>query len=66
MSGKSRFIRPFDRQDGKWCKTLLRSAKKEPLSYLLVTVKAIELEKSFLFTWKYLGLFDSTWTADVK
>ena len=36
------------------------------LSYLLIIVKAIELEKSLLVIWKILGLFVNTLTADDK
>ena len=36
------------------------------LSYLLITVKAIELEKSLLVIWKILGIFVNTLTANDK
>ena len=42
MSRKSRFRKPFNKQRGKRSEMLLKSG---PLSYLLITVKAIELEE---------------------
>ena len=45
MSKKSRFRRPFVKQHGKRSKTLLEIFRTAPLSYLLITVKKIELEE---------------------
>ena len=49
MSKKSRFTGPFEKQHGKRAHTLLipEGLKAAPLPYLLITVKAIDLEKVF-------------------
>ena len=45
MPKDSRFRRQFDKQNGKQSKALSKSVTTAPLSYLLINVKEIELEK---------------------
>ena len=39
---------------------------RAPLSYWVITVKVIQLQKSLLDTWKFFTPFLKTWTANDK
>ena len=47
MSKKSRLRRPLNRQQDKRAETLIQS-QQQRLTYLLITVKVIELEKALI------------------
>ena len=56
MSKKSRLRRPLNRQQDKRAETLIQS-QQQRLTYLLITVKVIELEKALISDLENLKTF---------
>ena len=56
MSKKSRLRRPLNRQQDKRAETLIQS-QQQRLTYLLITVKVIQLEKALISDLENLKTF---------
>ena len=56
MSKRSRLRRPLNRQQDKRAETLIQS-QQQRLTYLLITVKVIELEKALISDLENLKTF---------
>ena len=66
MSKISRFRRPFDKQHGKRCETLLKSVRQHFYQIYWSPWRNLSWENSLLVICKILGLFVNTLTIDEK
>ena len=66
MSKKSRFTGPFDKQHGKRDQALLDSISQTLYHVHQSLPRKLSWKKSFLLTWKILGLVVNTLATDEK
>ena len=66
MSKRSRFRRPFDKQQGKRAQALFKSASQCLYHIHQSLPSQVSWKKSLLLTWKILGLLLNTLAADEK
>ena len=64
MSKKSCFRRPFDKQNGKWSQTLMKSVRQHLYHIYWSLSRTLSSKKLLLVMHKILGLFVSTLPAD--
>ena len=66
MSKKSHFRGPFEKQHGKLLEVLFKSASQHLYHFQWSLPSQLSWKKSFLLTWKILGLLVNTLAADEK